>query len=351
MSIAKNWVIGLSTCAAVAAYGFAWQTKPPDTVTRLFVEPFITKTDAAKLREDLTAELRKLSTVSLVTDQAKATLILGGGGEIWVRGYRSFSPRSPMKLPSNGTPIYGGYLSVELRNVEGQTLWSYLVMPEGGSEDVPKDLSKRITRQLAQALNQDLTSLPTEPSPQTRTTLKGAGATFPYPVYAKWLTNYRRENPVLEIAYDSIGSEAGVRRLFAGVVDFAASENPESIRELAPGEEGKYVLLPSVVGAVVPVVNLPGFPSEIEFTPEALAGIFLGKIKKWNDPILRQSNRGVQLPGLDIVVVHRSDGSGTSSAWTDFLSKTSPEWKAQVGSSLAPRWPVGRGADGNEGVA
>jgi phosphate transport system substrate-binding protein len=181
--------------------------------------------------------------------------------------------------------------------------------------------------------------------------LKGAGATFPYPVYAKWFTNYRRENPNVEISYDPIGSEAGVRSLLSGSADFGASDSPEVIRQFAPHEEAGYLLFPSVVGAVVPIVNLPGFSGNIAFTPGALAGIYLGKIKKWNDPVLRQANRGLQLPDLDIVVVHRADGSGTSYAWTDFLSKTVPEWKSQVGSGLAPNWPVGRGASGNEGVA
>lgn len=293
MSIVKsNCVIRIGVLATFVAYVFAWQTQPANVVKRLFIEPFITQTGAAKLRADLTAELRKLSSISLVPDEAKADLILGGGGEIWIRGYRSFSPRSHMKLPTNGVPIYGGYLSVELRRAKGETLWSYLATPRAGSEDVSEDLSKRITKQLTEALNQNLASPRTDPPPQTRTTLKGAGATFPYPVYAKWFTNYRRENPNLEIAYDSIGSEAGVRRLLASLVDFGASENPESIRDLAPAEEGKYLLFPSVVGAVVPVVNLPGVPGDIAFTPEALAGIFLGKITKWNDPILRQTNRG-----------------------------------------------------------
>ena len=144
-----------------------------------------------------------------------------------------------------------------------------------------------------------------------------------------------------------IGSEAGVRRLLAGDVDFGASDSPEAIHEIAPGEESKYLFFPSVVGAVVPIVNLPGFAGDIAFTPEALAGIYLGKIKKWNDPVLRQANRGLRLPDLDIVVVHRADGSGTSYAWTDYLSKTSPEWKAQVGvrpgSQVAHR-PGGRRA-------
>jgi phosphate transport system substrate-binding protein len=141
-------------------------------------------------------------------------------------------------------------------------------------------------------------------------------------VYAKWFKNYRRENPNLEISYDAVGSEAGVRSLLAGAADFAASDSPDAIRQLAPSEEANYLLFPSVVGAVVPIVNLPGFASDIEFTPEALAGIYLGKIKKWNDPVLKQANKGLRLPDLDIVVVHRADGSGTSYAWTDYLSKT-----------------------------
>jgi phosphate transport system substrate-binding protein len=163
--------------------------------------------------------------------------------------------------------------------------------------------------------------------------------------------NYKRENPSVRITYDAVGSETGVRALLAGDVDVGASDSPEAIREITPGEEDKYLLFPSVVGAVVPIVNLPGISGDIVFTPEALAGIYLGKIKKWNDPVLMRANHGLRLPDLDIVVVHRSDGSGTSYAWTDYLSKTSPEWKAQVGSSLTPKWPVGRAASGNDGVA
>ena len=142
-----------------------------------------------------------------------------------------------------------------------------------------------------------------------------------------------------------------MRQLLAGTVDFAASDNPQAIRELAPGEEGKYLLFPSVVGAVVPIVSLPGFAGEVELTPEALAGIYLGKITKWNDPVLRAANKGLRLPDLEIVAVHRADGSGTSFAFTEFLSQTVAEWKARVGSALAPQWPAGRAAAGNEGVA
>jgi phosphate transport system substrate-binding protein len=238
-----------------------------------------------------------------------------------------------------------------LRDTKGVTLWSDLVTPGAATEDVSKDLVKRIAKHVAEALKEGEAPSRTDPPPQPAAILKGAGATFPSPVYEKWFANYRHEEPNLEITYDPIGSEAGVRRLLAGDLDFGASDNPEAIRQLAPGEESKYLLFPSVVGAVVPIVNLPGFGDDIAFTPEALAGIYLGKIRKWNDPVLRQANRSRPLPNLDIVVVHRSDGSGTSYAWTDYLSKTSPEWKGRVSSGFAPSWPVGRAANGNDGVA
>jgi phosphate transport system substrate-binding protein len=181
--------------------------------------------------------------------------------------------------------------------------------------------------------------------------LKAAGATFPYPIYAKWFANFTSRNPDVRIRYDAIGSEAGIRKLLAHEVDFGASDSPQILHELAPDKESQYLLFPSVVGAAVPIVNLPGLSADVSFTPEILGGIYLGKITKWNDPLLRQANRGVDLPAMDIVVVHRADGSGTSYTWTDFLSKTDPEWKDQVGSTVAPKWPTGRAATGNEGVA
>lgn len=186
---------------------------------------------------------------------------------------------------------------------------------------------------------------------QSVATITGAGATFPFPIYAKWFENYRRRVPTLEFRYDAVGSEAGIRKLLANDVDFGASDSPEVLHELSPKTESDYLFFPSVVGAVVPIVNLPGTGDNITFTPEALAGIYLGKIKKWNDPILVQANRGHHLPDLDIVVIHRSDGSGTSYSWTDYLSKTSEEWKTRVGAGLSPVWPVGRAAMGNDGVA
>ena len=343
-------LIGAALCVVLAGSAPAQQpVKSP--VKRLYVEAFATKSEAGELQKDVTAELRKLSSVSLVPDEKSADLVLGGGGEVWIRGYRSFNPRSHMKLPTNGTPVYGGYLAVELKNKNSVTLWSDLVTPGAGTDDVSKDLSKRIAERVARAIP-TVEDLPlTESLPQPMVVLDGAGATFPYPVYSKWFANYRRENMPVDITYDAIGSEAGIRRLLAGDADFGASDSREVVHDIAPAEESKYVFLPSVVGAVVPIVNLPGVDGDVAFTSEALAGIYLGKIKKWNDPVLRKANPRLNLPDLDIVVVHRSEGSGTSFAWTDYLSKTNQEWQTKVGAHLAPEWPTGRGAAGNDGVA
>lgn len=345
-TLRMKWVLQFLCWCAVAAPALAWQAG--ETVgKRLYVEQFAAKGDE-KLREQLTTELKKQRTILVVSNASDADAILGGGGEIWVRGYHT-SLRSGQH-PFNGTPLYGGYLSVELKDTHGETFWSYLATPGDESEDVSKDLARRIAKHVGAFLYEKPLPRPTAPA-QPRAVLHGAGATFPYPVYAKWFTNYQHQNPGVEISYDAVGSEAGVRQLLAGRVDFGASDNPQAIHEISPADENKYLLFPSVVGAVVPIINLPGVAHDISLTPEALAGIYLGKITKWNDPILRQANRGVHLPDLDIVVVHRADGSGTSFAWTDFLSKTVPEWKARVGASLQPNWPTGRGATGNEGVA
>jgi phosphate transport system substrate-binding protein len=195
------------------------------------------------------------------------------------------------------------------------------------------------------------TAIPWAASAQPVTTVTGAGATFPYPIYAKWFESYRRHTSGVEFAYDAVGSEAGIRRLLQSQVDFGASDNPEIVHRLAPNDEGGYLFFPSVVGAVVPIVNLPGVSDNIAFTSEALAGIYLGKITKWNDPVLVRANGGHRLPNLDIVVIHRADGSGTSFAWSEYLSKTNAAWKAQAGVGLSPKWPIGREAKGNDGVA
>jgi phosphate transport system substrate-binding protein len=183
--------------------------------------------------------------------------------------------------------------------------------------------------------------------------INGAGATFPYPIYSKWFDEYQKKNPTVEINYQSIGSGGGIRQVTEGTVDFGASDGPMNDEQIKAFQEkhGFGILhFPTVLGADVPTYNIPGVTVALNFTPEALAGIFLGKITKWNDPAIVAANKGVNLPGSDIVVVHRSDGSGTTYIWTDYLSKVSEEWKSKVGKGASVNWPVGLGGKGNEGV-
>jgi phosphate transport system substrate-binding protein len=183
-----------------------------------------------------------------------------------------------------------------------------------------------------------------------QTKLNGAGATFPYPIYSKWFSQYHQQHPDIEINYQSIGSGGGIRQVTAGTVDFGASDGPMSDQQLKDAKF-RIIHLPTVLGAVVPAYNIPGFKGELKFTPDVLAGIFLGKITTWNDPAIAKANPGASLPSTSIVVVHRSDGSGTTYIWTDYLSKVSADWNGQVGKGTSVKWPVGLGAKGNEGVA
>jgi len=183
-----------------------------------------------------------------------------------------------------------------------------------------------------------------------QTTLNGAGATFPNPMYSKWFSEYGKSHGGVQINYQPIGSGGGIRQVTAGTVDFGASDMPMTDKQL---QDAKFKILniPTVLGAVVPAYNIPGVNAEIKFPPDVLAGIFLGKISKWNDKAITSANPGINFPDNNIIVVHRSDGSGTSFIWTDYLSKVSPEWKRQVGADTSVKWPIGMGGKGNEGVA
>ncbi len=183
-----------------------------------------------------------------------------------------------------------------------------------------------------------------------QTMLNGAGATFPYPIYSKWFNEYHKIHPEVSINYQSIGSGGGIRQVLAGTVDFGASDGPMTDEQLGQAKV-KILHIPTVLGSVVPAYNLPSVKGELKFTGPILANIFLGKITTWNDPAIAKANPGVSLPGDRIVVVHRSDGSGTSYVFTDYLSKVSPEWKGGPGKGTSVKWPVGLGAKGNEGVA
>lgn len=183
-----------------------------------------------------------------------------------------------------------------------------------------------------------------------QTTLNGAGATFPYPMYSKWFSDYHKLHPDVEINYQSIGSGGGIRQVLAQTVDFGASDGPMTDEQLSQAKT-KILHIPTVLGAVVPAYNVPGVSGELKFTSEALAGIFLGKITTWNDPAIAKANPGVNLPNQSIIVVHRSDGSGTTYIFTDYLSKVSSEWQNGPGKGTSVKWPVGLGGKGNEGVA
>jgi phosphate transport system substrate-binding protein len=183
-----------------------------------------------------------------------------------------------------------------------------------------------------------------------QTTLNGAGATFPNPMYSKWFAEYSKLHPEVQINYQPIGSGGGIRQVTAGTVDFGASDMPMTDKQLQDARM-KILNIPTVLGAVVPAYNIPGVSGEVKFTPEILSGIFLGKISRWNDKAIASANPGLNFPDKEIIVVHRSDGSGTSFIWTDYLSKVSPDWKAQVGADTSVKWPVGMGGKGNEGVS
>jgi phosphate transport system substrate-binding protein len=179
--------------------------------------------------------------------------------------------------------------------------------------------------------------------------LTGAGATFPYPIYSKWFSEYSAAHPGVEINYQSIGSGGGIRQITAGTVDFGASDGPMTDEQIAASKI-KLVHIPTVLGAVVPVFNVPGV-NELKFSSDVLSDIFLGKITTWNDGRIAKDNPGVKLPDQKIIVVHRSDGSGTTYIFTDYLSKVSSEWANGPGKGASPSWPVGVGGKGNEGVA
>jgi phosphate transport system substrate-binding protein len=187
-----------------------------------------------------------------------------------------------------------------------------------------------------------------------QTTVTGAGASFPKPIYDVWFGAYHKAHPDIEINYAGPGSGAGIKQVTEGTVDFGASDGPMNDAQIAEfkSKRGRDILhFPTVMGAVVPIYNIPGVTQKLKFTGPVLADIYLGKITKWNDPAIMKVNAGVKLPASDIVVVHRSDNSGTTYIFTDYLSKVSPEWNTKVGKAQGPNWPVGLGGAQNPGVA
>jgi phosphate transport system substrate-binding protein len=195
---------------------------------------------------------------------------------------------------------------------------------------------------------QPITTVQSTKAPET-VTLNGAGATFPYPLISKWSSEYNKIKPNIQINYQSVGSGAGIKQITASTVDFGASDAPLTDQEYS--NVSGILQIPESIGAVVLAYNLPGIQIGVKLSGDVIADIFLGKIKKWNDPRIVSLNPGIQFPDKDIIVTHRSDGSGTTFVFTDYLSVVSPDWKSKVGKGKSVNWPVGLGGKGNEGVA
>jgi phosphate transport system substrate-binding protein len=300
-------------------------------------------------------KLKASGKVQIVKDPAQADAVVRGSATIWATEYISSSPRSRGAEQA----IYQGYATAELSGQGSKTLWSYLATPRRtGWKSITDDLGDQLGSALVEVLEHKedggkasaaVDALAAGRGSVAAVRLVGAGATFPSPIYQKWFESFGRARPEIQIAYDAVGSEEGIRRMRDGEVDFATSDMPLSVGQLQA--DGKLLQFATVLGAVVPIYNVKGAPNGLNFSPEVLAGIFLGKIRTWNAPEIQATNKYVRLPDEKIVVVHRSDGSGTTYAWTDYLSKVSEEWKSSVGKGTTVSWPVGTGSERNQGVA
>jgi phosphate ABC transporter phosphate-binding protein len=297
---------------------------------------------ARAVRHRIVERLEKSGRIKLVEDPAAADAELRGASGIWATGSVVIDPHSTSSRQTN----YLGYVSMQLVGKGNQPLWSYLVTPSRfRSGSITDDLADHAAARLLNAIeNGESATVAPVTGPRPGVALQAAGATLPAPLYLQWF-----ESSGIRVAYSSVGSEAGIQQLKERKVDFAASDIPVTSQE-SPFPM-RVIEIPTVVGGVVPIYNLPGLGRELDLTPEVLAGIYSGKIRKWNDPALRKSNPGASLPNAEIAVVHRSDGSGTTFVWTSFLSAVSPEWKTSPGSGPHVAWPAGTGAKGNEGVA
>ncbi len=351
-----NWVFKFASrlCAvsllvfAAARGGHGQAAERLSQVRKMYVDSLGADRGAAEMRERMVRLLRKSHEVQVVSDPKEADALVKGTARIWVTGHVSLSPHS-----HGSTPTFEGFLSAEVVGRNGNTLWSYLVSPSNFPwNGITDDLAHQLVAKLLAALRSEGQQEPTVAVQQMQVegTLRGAGATFPAPLYQRWFELFQEQNPKAHISYDAVGSAEGIQRLKEGKVDFGASEMPLSDEAMSEAHQ-RFLHVPAVLGAVVVIYNLKGVHQRLNFTPEVLSGIFLGKITKWNDPQIRKSNPGAALPDANMVVAHRSDGSGTTFVWSDYLSKISSQWKASVGSGTTVPWPVGIGAEGNEGVA
>jgi len=315
-------------------------------VKKVFVPSWNGGNGAAELHDSLVKQLRKSGKFEVVGSPSQVDAVIKGSGQIWIKGHIATSPRSPS---TNRQAIFGGFLSAEVVGADNAVLWSYLVTPSKFAwGSVSDDLSESLVKEMVGAQ----AKIGRTPNQRVvaQSSLHGAGSTFAAPLYQLWFESFQQQHSDISLSYDAVGSTSGVQLLLQDKVDFAATD-------VAPSDQGSLQSaaglprIASVLGGVVPIYNLKDLGRDLKFTPEALAGIYLGTITKWNDPILKTANRGTSLPDANIIVVHRSDGSGTTYVWSDYLSKISPEWNARVGAGMTLKWPVGMGAEYNEGVA
>jgi phosphate ABC transporter phosphate-binding protein len=341
--------IGKLTAALLASALLFAQTPAqtsPAHKYRVYLEQF-----PGPLHDELLNALKKEPRLSIADTAADADWVLTAAGETWVSGHVGSNPRVRY-VTGDAQPIYAGYLSVELKNKQGETVWSWLSTPRRFD---PHDIRRNLAEQVAPRLVAALAAQAEPASPAAATAhpserLTAAGATFPWPLYQKWFDAFAGNSPGTAINYSPVGSGAGIEGLRRGEVDFAASDMPLSDDQLATLPV-RVRHIPTAVGGVVPIYHVDGVSRDLRFTPEILAGIWLGRIRRWDDPLLRETNRGVALPGRDIAVVHRSDGSGTTFIFTSYLADVSDAWKSGPGRGAIVTWPAGVGASGNEGVA
>jgi phosphate transport system substrate-binding protein len=351
------FVVSLFTIfACVTPYALAQTAESVSQVKRVTLDWATSAKGSAGVRERVEQKLKSTGKIQIVTGTAQADAVLHGSATVWTTGLISSSPRS--KSAEQAT--YQGYASAELNGKSGKTLWSYLVTPRRqGWKSITDDLGDQLAGALVEALRQKegAAKAAGSGSPEgagggsiSELKLEGAGGTFPAPIYRKWFESFQQTRPGIQVRYDAVGSEEGIRRIQEGAVDFGASDIPLSAEQLRQNN-GRLLQFATVLGAVVPIYNVKGAPDGLNLTPAVLAEIFLGKISSWDAPEIRAINKHVRLPGEKIVVVHRSDGSGTTYAWTEYLSKVNAEWKSWPGAGATVTWPVGLGAEGNLGVA
>ncbi len=333
--------------------GLAWGQRASSLsqVKTVYVQDFEGGEGAALLHDGLAQRLAR-SRFQIVSSRDAADAFLKGTGHVWIRAYISTNVRTPQR---DRRAVYGGYLSLELVGARGEPLWSLLVTPGKLTwNNIVDDLAGHAAKKLledAESAPQNSASASSVPgNPPANANLTGAGATFPAPLYHMWFQEFEESHRGVHISYAPVGSGLGIEKLAAGQLDFAGSDVAAELL-IRPEDSSRLRAVPTVLGAVVPIYNLPGAITDLHLTGEALADIYLGRVTRWSDPEIRKSNRDVDLPDAPISVVHRSDSSGTTWVWSDFLATVSPAWSSSVSRGTSLHWPVGTGAEHNEGVA